>query len=215
MTRVHLFADEAGNFDFSGGRGASRYFIIASVTCGEPDVGNAMLHLRRQLLWEGLDVRPEGFHATEDKQAVRDRVFAMLTDHDLRIDATIFEKRNVRPHLIDDEAAFYRLAWFLHFKFVGPRIVTATDELMVTAAALSTKRRRAVFAEAVHDVVAQVSPTTTFRAVQTSSESEPCLWAADYCAWAIQRKWERGDERSYVLIRDQLESEVVMFARGR
>jgi hypothetical protein len=28
--------------------------------------------------------------------------------------------------------------------------------------------------------------------------SDPCLQVADYCTWAIQRKWERGDERSHV-----------------
>jgi hypothetical protein len=32
MSTVYLFGDEAGNFDFSGGPGASRYFILATVT---------------------------------------------------------------------------------------------------------------------------------------------------------------------------------------
>jgi hypothetical protein len=32
MSTVYLFGDEAGNFDFSDGLGASRYFILATVT---------------------------------------------------------------------------------------------------------------------------------------------------------------------------------------
>jgi hypothetical protein len=31
--------------------------------------------------------------------------------------------------------------------------------------------------------------------------SDPCLQVTDYCCWAIQRKWERKDDRSFDLIR--------------
>jgi hypothetical protein len=30
---------------------------------------------------------------------------------------------------------------------------------------------------------------------------------ADSCAWAIERKWERGDSRSFDLIKDRITSE--------
>jgi hypothetical protein len=41
--RWHIFADEAGNFDFSANRGASRYFILTTVTVSDWTVGNAPL----------------------------------------------------------------------------------------------------------------------------------------------------------------------------
>lgn len=47
-------ADEAGNFDFSGARGASRYFILTSVTVADCSVGEQLLALRRDLGWRGL-----------------------------------------------------------------------------------------------------------------------------------------------------------------
>lgn len=37
---------------------------------------------------------------------------------------------------------------------------------------------------------------------------------ADYCSWAIQRKWESGDQRSYDLIRDKIRSEFDAFSTG-
>jgi hypothetical protein len=46
-------------------------------------------------------------------------------------------------------------------------------------------------------------------------ESDPCLQVADYCTWAIQRKWERNDNRSYDLISGKLESEYDVWAIGR
>lgn len=83
---------------------------------------------------------------------------------------------------------------------------------MVTAAAVANeKKRRQGLYHAVQDVVAQVSPTTTFRTAYWQAASDPCLQIADYCSWAIQRKWERGDERSYVLIKDKIQSEFQFF----
>jgi hypothetical protein len=122
MARITVFADEAGNFDFSLNARASRYFILTTVRLEDCKVGDALLTLRRQLAWEGAELHPDGFHASEDKQAVRDQVFSALDDADFRIDATILDKRKAEPRLAQSEAAFYQLAWDLHLKFVAPRV---------------------------------------------------------------------------------------------
>lgn len=88
---VYVFADEAGNFDFSSHRSASKYFTIASITLADCSVGDALLELRRDLAWRGEHLTKE-FHATDDPQAVRDEVFAVIAAADFRIDATLLEK---------------------------------------------------------------------------------------------------------------------------
>ncbi|HEV3094413.1 MAG TPA: hypothetical protein VGY30_07850 [Solirubrobacteraceae bacterium] len=35
-----------------------------------------------------------------------------------------------------------------------------------------------------------------------------CLVIADYCTWAIQRRWERDDRRSHQLLADKIASEL-------
>ena len=122
------------------------------------------------------------------------------------MDATILEKRKAQPHL-QAERELYKMAWFLHFKHVAPRVATKTDRLMVMAASLGTKKKKATFHRAVDDVVWQVSPCHSYRVAFWSMESDPCLQVADYCTWAIQRKWERNDTRSYDLIKDKIKSE--------
>lgn len=87
MARRNIFADESGNFDFSRKPGASKYFILTTVTMGSYAAGDALLQLRRDMAWDGLGLISE-FHATTDAQAVRDRVFEALRAHDFRIDAT-------------------------------------------------------------------------------------------------------------------------------
>jgi hypothetical protein len=72
-----MFADEAGCFNFSRNPGASKYYIVCTISCSScADLGAALLNLRRELVWEELPVR-EYFHASEDKQVIRNRVFAL------------------------------------------------------------------------------------------------------------------------------------------
>lgn len=214
--QVYSFADEAGNFDFrppSAARNASRYFILTSVTMNACAVGDALLDLRRSLTIAGEHIHSH-FHAAEDTQAVRDAVFNVLSAHDFRIDATILEKAKAQPHIAGDEWYFYKLAWYLHLKYVAPQIGGMFRRpILVVAASLTTKKRQSEFHNAVRQVAAQVY-SGPIKTGCWSSASEPCLWAADYCSWALQRKWERNDERSYDLIKDRIRSEFDVWAGG-
>jgi hypothetical protein len=208
----YVFADEAGNFDFSKNPGASRYFVLCTVVMDDCSAGDRLLELRRQLGWKGLHL-DSVFHATEDPQAVRDEVFDLLQAETLRIDATIMEKSKAQPHLRDDHG-MYKMAWFLHFKYVAPQAARRDDRMFVVAASLGTKKKRGVFHRAVDDVVLQVSPCRSHRVAFWPMESDPCLQIADYCTWAIQRKWERNDTHSYDLIKDKIHSEFDIWAVG-
>jgi hypothetical protein len=212
MAERYVFADEAGNFDFSRGPGASRYFVLATVSLADCSIGDRLLALRRELGWRGTNL-DRVFHATEDRQAVRDEVFALLADADMRIDATILEKAKAAAHLRDADA-LYRMAWYLHFKYVAPRVVTRHDRLFVVAASIGTKKRRAALHTAVDEVVSQVARCRSHRVAFWDAASDPCLQVADYCTWAIQRKRERGDERSYALIADKVASEFDVWQVG-
>jgi hypothetical protein len=210
----YVFADEAGNFDFSSKAGATRYFILATVTVDDCALGNEVLELRRLLAWRGLSLS-EVIHATTDAQVVRDEVFGLLAGQNFRVDATILEKRKALPRLYADESYFYQMAWYLHFKFVAPRIVTPADRLLVTAASVGTRKKRADFHNAVRRVVRQVAPVAEHQVAFWPYASDPCLQAADYCTWAIQRKWEQSDDRSHVLIRDKIASEFDVWEIGK
>ena len=96
MSTVYIFA-ETGNFDFSRHRSASRYFGVGIIVLRdqEPDSLSAdMAHLRRELAWkdQGLD---SCFHATEDKQLVRDEVFSLIARHSFRFDVTYWRSRSL------------------------------------------------------------------------------------------------------------------------
>jgi hypothetical protein len=209
----YVFADEAGNFDFSTNVGASKYFILTTVTLDDCQIGDELLELRRRMAWRGINL-DRVFHATTETQAVRDEVYAVLAGANFRVDATVLEKRKAQPHLRVQEARFYQMAWYLHFKHVGPRIVSPGDRLLVTAASLGTKKERGIFHEAVQRVVRQILPSLPHEVAFWPYESDPCLQLADYCTWAIQRKWELADNRSHVLIASKIRSEYDVFEIG-
>jgi hypothetical protein len=213
MARKYLFADESGNFDFSRGQGASKYFILATMTTGDCRVGDDLLKLRRELAWQGKGLETQ-FHAAEDEQVIRDEVFRILAGGGFRIDATILEKSKAQPSIRPDNARFYKMAWYLHLKYLAPRIARESDELMVVGASVGTKKKRQIFHLAVQDVVWQVTPTLNYKVACWNGPTEPCLQAVDYCCWAIQRKWEKDDLRSYVLIQNVIASEFAPFRNG-
>lgn len=218
MANAFIFADEAGCFTFKRRHperkdGPSDYFIITTVAAATWAIADDLLHIRRELCLNGEPERDK-LHATSDLQEVRNQVFAVLAKQPFRIDATILKKTKAQPQTRDTDDRFYKTAWYYHFKHVGPRIANHVDKMLITAAALGTKKTRAAFKEAVNETVQQVLPRDRWEVAFHESCKDPLLWVADYCSWAIQKKWEQDDERSYALIKDKIKTEYDLVAPG-
>lgn len=205
MSTIYVFSDESGNFDFSGGRGATRFFTLATVTSSNCQFGDQLLALRRRLAWRGLHLDAM-FHATDDHGRIRSEVLDVLASADIRIDATLFEKANLPSELQSE--ALYAYAWREHLERVAPEIATPDDRMLVVASELGTKKRRGAFYTAVQAAVS-ATPGVKRRAAFWPNASDPCLWAADYACWAIQRHHEHGDPTARSTLRAKIASEVL------
>lgn len=214
MPNKFVFADEAGCFTFKNQKGASRYFTLCTLTTADCSLSNDLLALRRELVLSGDEGRDK-LHATSDKQDVRDRVFAMMAGHEFRVDVTLLEKRKAQPQTRVDEPTFYKYAWYFHFKHVCPKLLAGGHKLLITAAALGDRKKRAAFKEGVNNTVQQIAPRERWEVSFIDSMGDPLLWAADYCAWAVQRKWELADGRSYDLIAPKIATEFDLWELGK
>jgi hypothetical protein len=145
---------------------------------------------------------------------VRDRVFTTLQQHDFSIAATIMEKSKALPRVRLTSHRFYQYGWFYHFRYAAPKIIKGATELQITTASVGTAKEQGLFSFAVNDVVQQVARGTVHRTNFCRAIADPCVQAADYCTWAIQKRWERGDVRSYDLIKDRIVHEVDMWSHG-
>ena len=212
--RRHVFGDESGNLHFSRKAGASRYFMLTTVTFFDDFQACADINqLRRELAWRDIE-HPGAFHATEDSQEVRNEVFKALAPHAFRVDTTIFEKSKAQPQTRLSEERFYQYAWFYHMKYVAPQIASAGDEVLAVAASIGTKKRREAFYKGVKDVMSQVLPKVQTKTACWPADSEAGLQIADYCGWAVFRRWESGDGRSRELIADKIKSEFDIWRHG-
>jgi hypothetical protein len=208
LSRMYLFVDEAGNLDFSPK--GSRYFILTSVAIGDCSIEKEVLQLRRELVWNGHDIN-DAFHASADRQVVRDEVFKVIGPHRLRVDATVFEKAKARPHLRDVDK-YYERAWYLHMKHLAPQVAIDHDEMLVVGASFGTLKKQRALTTEIQGVIRQVWKGGNAMTVCWPAATDPCLQVADYCCWAIQRKWELGDKRSHVLIESIIATEYDIFA---
>ncbi len=177
MPRFYVFADEAGDFEFSKKPNVSRYFILCSITMESCEIAKGLIDLRRELAWEGYKLG-DYFHCTTDQQSVRDEVFEEIRAHDFQIQATIMEKSKAQPQVRRSRPRFYKYGWYYHFKHGTPENIKASPELLVTTAAIGTKKERAAFSSAVNDVMSQTIKNkwaTDFCPAAT----DPCLQVAD------------------------------------
>ncbi len=212
MAVRYLFLDESGNLDFTPK--GSRYFTLTSVALEDCQVGSDLIDLRRTLARQSIDLFDQ-FHATEDRQAIRDRVFDSICRHQLRIDVTLLEKSKADAHLRMDPDRFYRLGVYFHLRHVIPEVLASGDELLVVCAALGTKKQMQAHLGHLRYVIREVAPAdSVVGAALWRSAAEPCLQVADYCCWAVHRKWERRDTRSYDLIAGSIATEFELFGAG-
>lgn len=213
MSRLYIFADEAGDFEFRHGHNISRYFIVCTVAMESCQIGNDLLSLRRSLAWHDYNLG-DCFHATTDKQVVRDQVFDVIADYSFTIQATIMEKTKAQPQVRRTRARFYKTGWYFHFRHGMPPIATTHSEVHVTAASIGVRRERQLFKSTVSDVINQTISGRSWSTDVFPAATDPCLQVADYCAWAIQRKWERNDYLSYDIIRGKVTYEYDLWAHG-
>jgi hypothetical protein len=211
---LSIFLDEAGDFDFSPN--GSRYFIIACVTRERPfgDYSD-LIALKYDLVEQGMNI--EYFHAAEDRQAVRDSVFKIIERslNGMRIDALVVEKHKAHP-AVRDEAEFYpRMMGYLLRYVLKQFPLSRYKEVIVFTDRIPVRGKRNAVEKAVKTTLSKMVPRTArYRLLHHDSKSNIQLQIADYCNWAIYRKWSRGDLRSYDLIKSAVKASSIFSGWG-
>jgi len=210
-----LFGDESGNFDF--GPKGTKYFLVGTVAASDTTATNLrgnLDRLRHSLAARGID-HDGVFHATEDRQAIRDEVFSAVVSAQPRCDVTILDKTRAYPHLRQTDERFYQYAWYYHLRYVLRYVGQPGDTVHVRLADIGTKAKRAAFRAAIDDVLRQLRrPSVAHELAFWKPGVDSGLQAADYVLWAVSRKLERNDPRSYRLIAGLLTSEFHLFGRS-
>lgn len=211
---AYLFLDEGGNFDFSPT--GTRYFVMSSVAMRRPFAAHSPLDdFKHDCLEYGLDT--EYFHCADDNTHVRRKVFELIAGNldSLRIDSLIVEKAKTGPALRADEVFYPKMLGYLLRYVVEREVVNGVEELIVITDTIPVQKKRRAVEKAIKTVLADMLPAgMRYRILHHASRSHYGLQVADYCNWAVFRKWQRCETGFYDQIKPALRSEFNIFRTG-
>lgn len=227
---LFIFIDESGNFDFS--QKGTKYFVLTSISTFIPlEKRISFLSLRYSLLKEGFDL--EFFHATEDKQFVRDKVFNLISYlSDFEIDSIVVQKNKTNHMLYLEiepsqkkgdldlkkvEEKFYKQISETLLQYIIRRYFqikkTNIEKVVIVFGAVFNKRKHEYITKYLKQYLKRNFNKVPYIYFHRSNSDVNCQ-IADYCGWAIYVKWERNEKRPYNLISDKIKSEFDIFKEG-
>lgn len=211
---LYIFLDEGGNLDFSPT--GTKYFTLTALSKERPFEAYKHLNELKYNLIE-LGVELEYFRASEDRQAVRNSVFSVIESHlnETRIDSLIVEKIKTVPSLQGEEKFYPEMIGHLLPYVVKGYDLNLFDKIVVFTDSIPIQRKRKAVEKSIKKVLAHKLPAgVTYYIFHHASKSNYDLQIVDYCNWAIYRKWENRDLRSYEIIKRAIHSEFDIFSGG-
>ena len=206
---VYLFLDESGNMDF--GLNGTRYFVLTSVAMTRPfSCFDSLDSYKYYCIEYGLP--GEYFHCAEDNRHVRARVFGIIKDRlaSLRIDTLIVEK-GIIPLDLREARPFYSAMLGRLLSGVIPVEASSGGEVIVITDTIPLAKRRQAVERATRSTLSRQLPTgAKYRLLHHQSRSHYGLQVADYCSWAVYRKWQAGENLWFDLLRPAIRSETVV-----
>jgi hypothetical protein len=202
-----------------GQEGCSTFFLLGLLDVASPEtLGLELESLRERLLadpyFAGVpSMQPTqrktavGFHAKDDLPEVRREVFSLLMRHDLHFFAVARDKRRivqlVREHNLKQPRYRY------HPNQLYDRCVSRLfrdrlhqhDAYRIVFAKRGTTDRTSALRKALEGARANfrrkwgVEAKAPIEVVPSGPARDPCLQATDYLLWALQRLFERQEER--------------------
>lgn len=205
---LHIFIDESGNFDFS--EKGTRHFVLTAVSSFAPlHRRTAFMRLRYALLAQDHDL--EFFHATEDKQFVRDKFFGLLARLEgVEIDAAVARKRELRGLMTLDEALYGTMLHGVLSHVFQRHDIAEVRDIVVVVGALFTGRKRELILKKLKTQLKKIT-SRPYRIYFHRVIADLNCQIADYCGWAIYVAFERGELRPLNTIKHLLSNKFQVY----
>lgn len=223
---LYLFIDESGNFDFSP-RG-TKFFILTGFATFDPVVKRGdLVGLRYKLLADGID--QEYFHATEDKQFVRDQVYSFLStiENTYEIHSVVARKNKTNPSLYKElykkgDRLIERITGLGLYKKLCENLLSyvfkgktgKVNKIVIVLGSLFAGDKKKTLLKTLKHFLKNNFKGVPFEIYCHTSCSDLNYQLADYCCWAISVKESRAENRPYDIIKGQIKSVFDIFKNG-
>ena len=212
---LYMFIDEGGNFDFSPK--GTKYFTLSCLTEKRPFPSyDRLRNIKYDLIEDGINI--EYFHATSDKQFVRNMVSSVIKDNidNIKVDSMIVQKNKTHPSLYPEDK-FYNKVFEMLMKWVLRERVDMQEvkSLIIFTDNMPLNKKKKAMEKAVKLTLSGlVKEGLQYNIYHHQSKSNLNLQVVDYLNGSIFRKWERGDARSYEIIKKAVDAEWDVFRHG-
>lgn len=211
-----------------GAEGCSKTFILGKLDVADPAALHAALErLRAELLTDPYfkrvpSMQPErgktarAFHAKDDVAEVRREVFKLLMGFDLRFYAVVRHKTALLDYVRqrnERETTYRYRGDELYDTLVEElfrRMHSFADRVEICFAKRGNKSRTHAFRSAIEKAETRFEHQYGLRRsadvgiIASTPPERAGLQAVDYCLWALQRHYERGESRYIELIWDKV-----------
>lgn len=187
--------DESGDLGFKPQ--TSRYYVFCVTWTYNPQpLAQALTALRFQENKNGSDICR--FHAIHDTTR-RNRVLTLLTAHPgWNFNAIVVEKRKINPSIYDPHVFYPKFA-SIPLRFVlRYRMISGTSSVMIYTDRLPVNKHKDAIQKTIKTECRKVlGHSIPFGVFHHPGESNCWLQVADYCGWAVGRKWEKSDNAPF------------------
>src|SRR3989344_5832666 len=136
---LFIYIDESGNFDFSP-TGTKHFALTAFSTFYPAKPSQAFFNLKCKLLAQGVDI--EYFHATEDKQAVRNQVFKLVSNlKTSKAFSVIIKKASLAKNLKEPDATYQYACLKLLDKIFSKYSALSFENVVIIMGSVFSKRK--------------------------------------------------------------------------
>jgi hypothetical protein len=204
MPTLHIHLDESGDFTFSP-KGSRFYIFTAAWTYDPVPLAARLRLLKFDLIKQGHGENLSGFHACDDPPLRRETVVNLIRDsQDWHFASIVIEKCKVNPTLYDPLSFYPKfLTSVLKFVLKG-RLRGGTPLVLIYTVTLPFQKNHRMAVTTTIKASCKDQLVVPFRLLHHRVESNHWIQIADYCSWAVCRKWEFSDTKFYDLLRPRL-----------
>ena len=207
---LYVFLDESGNLDFSP-TGTSNYVLAAVVTDNPQATSQELQDLKYDNLRHDIDT--EYFHASEDKQAVRDEVIARLQRMTNTINVHYIHAQKNKTNLkLINSAAFYGKLGTTLVKFIVQWKSSNYDEVVIVFDKALTAKEQKSFLGEIKPELKKLGKPYHIYFHRTLSDFNGQI--ADYFAWSKYVSLERKENRPIAALSAIPMTNFDLFRRG-
>ena len=219
-----FFVDEAGDPTFYnakgeyivGNEGCSRILLMGLIRTTQPALlREAVLNLKSSVTSDeylqdipSLKKTAVAFHAKDDAPEVREKMFKLIQKLDFKAEfvvarkiESVFQKKHKgKEHIFYDDLIIKLFKNKLH----------KTDNNTIYFAVRGSKTRQEPLEDAIQTAINTfeekwgIKNNSDIHIYPQTPSGEPCLQIIDYMNWAIQRAFQKNEDRYYKFIQDKV-----------